>query len=47
MSQASEEGKTFDADEVLVAVGSLPNAEWPAGSGLTVSDGVVCDEYVS
>ncbi|ANS62622.1 ferredoxin reductase [Streptomyces lincolnensis] len=39
------DGELVDADEVLVAVGSLPNTEWLAGSGLTVGDGVVCDEY--
>ncbi|MCW8376315.1 NAD(P)/FAD-dependent oxidoreductase [Streptomyces justiciae] len=33
------------ADEVLVAIGSLPNTEWLDGSGLTLGDGVVCDEY--
>ncbi|MFE3037806.1 NAD(P)/FAD-dependent oxidoreductase [Streptomyces canus] len=41
LADASE----IEADEVLVAVGSLPNTEWLAGSGLTVGDGVVCDEY--
>ncbi|MDX3570631.1 NAD(P)/FAD-dependent oxidoreductase [Streptomyces sp. ID05-47C] len=39
------DGERIEADEVLVAVGSLPNTEWLAGSGLTVGDGVVCDEY--
>jgi NADPH-dependent 2,4-dienoyl-CoA reductase/sulfur reductase-like enzyme len=34
-----------EADEVLVAIGSLPNTEWLAGSGLEVTDGLVCDEY--
>ncbi|MEW1779796.1 FAD-dependent oxidoreductase [Streptomyces sp. NPDC086777] len=38
-------GEEIEADEVLVAIGSLPNVEWLAGSGLTVADGVVCDEY--
>ena len=33
------------ADEVLVAIGSLPNTEWLQDSGLTIEDGVVCDEY--
>jgi NADPH-dependent 2,4-dienoyl-CoA reductase/sulfur reductase-like enzyme len=35
----------LEADEVLVAIGSLPNTEWLEGSGLTLSDGLVCDEY--
>ncbi|MCD9879709.1 NAD(P)/FAD-dependent oxidoreductase [Streptomyces guryensis] len=39
------DGELVEADEVLVAVGSLPNTEWLDGSGLTVGDGVVCDEY--
>lgn len=39
------DGERIEADEVLVAVGSVPNTEWLAGSGLTVGDGVVCDEY--
>ncbi|MEU1405432.1 FAD-dependent oxidoreductase [Streptomyces sp. NPDC005728] len=39
------DGREVEADEVLVAVGSLPNTEWLAGSGLTVADGVVCDAY--
>ncbi|MFH9553109.1 NAD(P)/FAD-dependent oxidoreductase [Streptomyces sp. NPDC017435] len=40
------DGEVVPADAVLVAVGSLPNTEWLAGSGLTVRDGVVCDEYL-
>ncbi|MFC8096146.1 NAD(P)/FAD-dependent oxidoreductase [Streptomyces sp. NPDC057301] len=39
------DGELVDADEVLIAVGSLPNTDWLDGSGLTVGDGVVCDEY--
>ncbi|MFC1402809.1 MULTISPECIES: NAD(P)/FAD-dependent oxidoreductase [Streptacidiphilus] len=39
------DGELIDADEVLVAVGSVPNTEWLAGSGLTLADGLVCDEY--
>ncbi|MEV7890116.1 NAD(P)/FAD-dependent oxidoreductase [Streptomyces sp. NPDC002817] len=38
-------GEVVEADEVLVAVGSLPNTEWLEGSGLAVGDGVICDEY--
>ncbi|WP_329596412.1 FAD-dependent oxidoreductase [Streptomyces pseudovenezuelae] len=38
-------GEVVEADEVLVAVGSLPNTEWLRGSGLALGDGVVCDEY--
>lgn len=39
------DGEEIEADEVLVAIGSLPNTEWLEGSGLTVGDGLVCDQY--
>ncbi|MFJ7072002.1 NAD(P)/FAD-dependent oxidoreductase [Streptomyces sp. NPDC098781] len=39
------DGRLVDADEVLIAAGSLPNTDWLDGSGLTVGDGVVCDAY--
>ncbi|WP_305785616.1 NAD(P)/FAD-dependent oxidoreductase [Symbioplanes lichenis] len=39
------DGALVEADEVLVAIGSRPNTEWLEGSGLTVGDGVVCDEF--
>lgn len=39
------DGSVLKADEVLVAIGSLPNTEWLEGSGLTVGDGLVCDEF--
>ncbi|MFE1835970.1 NAD(P)/FAD-dependent oxidoreductase [Streptomyces sviceus] len=39
------DGEVVAADEVLVAVGSLPNTEWLEGSGLALEDGVVCDAY--
>ncbi|MFI6935247.1 NAD(P)/FAD-dependent oxidoreductase [Streptomyces sp. NPDC050287] len=39
------DGESIEADEVLVAVGSLPNTEWLDGSGLALGDGVICDEY--
>ncbi|MEV5101279.1 NAD(P)/FAD-dependent oxidoreductase [Streptomyces massasporeus] len=38
-------GEVVGADEVLVAVGSLPNTAWLAGSGLPLGDGVLCDAY--
>lgn len=40
------DGEVVEADEVLVAIGSLPNTDWLAASGLAVGDGVVCDEYL-
>jgi NADPH-dependent 2,4-dienoyl-CoA reductase/sulfur reductase-like enzyme len=39
------DGELVEADDVLVAVGSLPNTEWLDGSGLPLGDGVVCDQY--
>lgn len=37
------DGREVAADAVLVAVGSVPNVEWLAGSGLRVEDGVYTD----
>ena len=39
------DGTVVPADAVLVAIGSMPNTEWLADSGLTVDNGLVCDEY--
>ena len=39
------DGEVVEGDEILVAIGSRPNTEWLADSGLSVGDGVVCDEY--
>ncbi|MFI5798707.1 NAD(P)/FAD-dependent oxidoreductase [Streptomyces sp. NPDC051677] len=39
------DGEVVEGDEILVAIGSLPNTDWLEASGLTVRDGVVCDEY--
>jgi NADPH-dependent 2,4-dienoyl-CoA reductase/sulfur reductase-like enzyme len=39
------DGSVLRADDVLVAIGSLPNTEWLAGSGLPVDDGLACDQY--
>jgi 3-phenylpropionate/trans-cinnamate dioxygenase ferredoxin reductase component len=39
------DGAELDADLVLVAIGSLPNTEWLAGSGLDIADGLLCDEF--
>ena len=38
-----DDGATIEADVVVVGVGVAPNADWLAGSGLTVDNGVVCD----
>lgn len=38
------DGSTLDADVVVAGIGVVPNVEWLAGSGLPVSNGVVCDQ---
>jgi 3-phenylpropionate/trans-cinnamate dioxygenase ferredoxin reductase subunit len=38
-------GAVLEADALLVAIGCSPRLGWLAGSGITVSDGVVCDEF--
>ncbi|MEU4242631.1 FAD-dependent oxidoreductase [Actinoplanes sp. NPDC026619] len=39
-------GELVEADDVLVAIGSRPNTEWLDG-GLSVDDGLVCDEFLA
>jgi NADPH-dependent 2,4-dienoyl-CoA reductase/sulfur reductase-like enzyme len=39
------DGSMLDADVVLTAIGSLPNVEWLAGSGIPIGDGVLCDRH--
>jgi len=38
-----DSGVIYDADLVVVAVGSLPNTEWLEGSGINIEDGVLAD----
>jgi NADPH-dependent 2,4-dienoyl-CoA reductase/sulfur reductase-like enzyme len=38
-----DSGVIFDADLVVVAIGSLPNTEWLEGSGLDIANGVLVD----
>jgi NADPH-dependent 2,4-dienoyl-CoA reductase/sulfur reductase-like enzyme len=38
------DGAVIDADLVVVGIGVIPATDWLDGSGLTVADGVVCDE---
>ena len=40
-----EDGSRIDADTVIVGIGVRPNVEWLADSGLTIGDGVICDQY--
>ena len=39
-----DDGTAVDADVVVVGVGVEPVVDWLDGSGLTLDDGVVCDE---
>jgi NADPH-dependent 2,4-dienoyl-CoA reductase/sulfur reductase-like enzyme len=39
------DGLEIVADIVVACIGVVPNTDWLAGSGLTVSDGVVCDQW--
>jgi NADPH-dependent 2,4-dienoyl-CoA reductase/sulfur reductase-like enzyme len=38
------DGSTVDADVVVVGAGVVPETAWLEGSGLTIDNGVVCDE---
>ncbi|AQZ63076.1 Ferredoxin reductase [[Actinomadura] parvosata subsp. kistnae] len=38
------DGRTLPADLVIAGIGVVPNTDWLDGSGLTMNDGVVCDE---
>jgi len=39
-----DDGNTVDADLVVVGIGVAPATDWLASSGLTIDNGVVCDE---
>lgn len=41
------DGTVLPADLVVVGIGASPATEWLAGSGLTLDDGVVCDETLA
>ncbi|MCB0997783.1 MAG: FAD-dependent oxidoreductase [Acidimicrobiales bacterium] len=38
------DGTLIGADVVLVGIGVAPDTEWLSGSGLTLRDGIVCDD---
>ncbi|WP_410539885.1 NAD(P)/FAD-dependent oxidoreductase [Streptomyces sp. KL2] len=44
---ALTDGRTLDADAVVVGIGVRPNTDWLAGSGVALDDdgGVLCDEH--
>ncbi|MDQ4502398.1 FAD-dependent oxidoreductase [Sinomonas sp. ASV322] len=39
------DGRIIEADAVLVAIGGEPATTWLEGSGIHVSDGIVCDDH--
>ncbi|HVV08102.1 NAD(P)/FAD-dependent oxidoreductase [Amycolatopsis sp.] len=39
------DGRVIEADAVLVSIGSVPNVDWLAGSGIETGNGVLCDEF--
>lgn len=39
------DGSLIEADTVVVGIGVRPNIEWLETSGLTLGDGVICDQY--
>jgi NADPH-dependent 2,4-dienoyl-CoA reductase/sulfur reductase-like enzyme len=39
------DGSEVAGQDILVGIGSQPNTEWLAGSGLLLGDGLVCDEF--
>ncbi len=38
------DGSVLDVDLVVVGIGVTPNTDWLEGSGLTIDNGVLCDE---
>ena len=45
-SVALDDGRTLPADVVLVAIGSVPATGWLTGSGLSLGNGIDCDEQL-
>ncbi|MCB1260056.1 MAG: FAD-dependent oxidoreductase, partial [Acidimicrobiales bacterium] len=43
---ALADGSVVEASVVVVGIGVAPRIDWLAGSGLTIDDGVVCDEHL-
>jgi len=39
-----KDGSTVDADLVVAAMGERPDLDWLEGTGIDISDGVLCDE---
>ncbi|MFD3587770.1 NAD(P)/FAD-dependent oxidoreductase [Streptomyces sp. NPDC058683] len=47
LTVALDDGTRLRAATVVVGIGATPNVGWLADSGLTIDDGVVCDEYLA
>ena len=43
--QHGDDGETIEASAVIVGTGVRPATDWLAGSGLSIGDGVICDQY--
>lgn len=41
------DGSTIPVGTVVVGIGARPATEWLVGSGLTIDDGIVCDEHLA
>jgi NADPH-dependent 2,4-dienoyl-CoA reductase/sulfur reductase-like enzyme len=39
------DGTVIPCRDLVVGIGSVPNTEWLAGSGLPLGDGLLCDQY--
>ena len=40
-----DDGTQIEADTVVVGIGVRPNVQWLEDSGLTIGDGVICDQF--
>ncbi len=40
-----QDGTRLEADTVVVGIGVRPNVQWLEDSGLTIGDGVICDQF--
>lgn len=41
---ALDDGSLIECDIVVVGIGVIPNTDWLEGSGLTIDNGIVCDD---
>ena len=40
-----DDGSQLEADTVVIGIGVRPNVQWLEDSGLTIGDGVICDQF--